>query len=115
MNNEKRSRITIRYIDGDCVVELHDKDNILLLQQPVLDEDPYLFISRLREAVDGAQISEEPKLSEGGGDPTPHPFIKVIDGHIEEMKRMKEQLHRYLYAQSPQGEDNERSFTENLT
>ena len=112
-NEEKRPRITIRYLDGDCVVEVHDKENLLILQQPVLDEDPYAFIARLRESLDGAQINEEPRLPLSD-ERKPHPYIRVIDNHIEEMKRMKAQL--WLYFDALQTDrDEERSFTDNLS
>lgn len=113
---EKHPRIIIRHLDGDCVVELYDKENLLILQQPVIDEDPYLFISRLRESIDGAHISEEPELKCAKMDSQftahkEHPFVTALKGQIQMYQEMLKQMSAYADSL----ERPERSFTDNLT
>lgn len=109
----KQSRIVIRHLEGDCMVQLFDKDNEVVLEKAIIDgSDPYLFISRLRESIDGALISEEPRLEGSEQRSFTHPFIQVIADQIEELKKMKHQMLTYFEAQE---EAETPSFTDNLT
>lgn len=113
----KRPRFIIGHIEAECFVSLYDKDNILIISEIMEDQDPYVFISRLRESVDEAEISEHPKLSilptmpQDSTVKSTNPYIAMMQEKLDDCKKAMKVMQDYIDEHVPK----EHSFTENLS
>jgi hypothetical protein len=109
----KKPRWLIREIDGECVVHLYDKDNCLLLTETMSEgQDPYLFIPKIRESVEQAEITEFPKLSLPKSLPeeTKEGYVNILKEQITTYEKTIAGLREYI----AKIEQPEHSFTEGL-
>jgi hypothetical protein len=107
----KKPRFEIRDIEGDISVRLFDRDNCLVLRE-TMDEgqDPYLYISRLREMISEAEITEFPRLPQMLDETWRKGYAQILREQIGDMEKIVDGLREQVASLEKQ----ENSFTDEL-
>jgi F0F1-type ATP synthase beta subunit len=108
----KKPRFSIRELEGEVIVQLHDSENCLVLKE-VMDEgqDPYLFIDNIRRCVSEAEITEFPRLPKLEGS-WRQGYAKTLRDQIGAMEDVINELRSQIAALET--EQPEKSFTDGL-